>query len=232
MDVQRSFPETKRDKVARLLALQNAERISMVKGVLADTMPPLHVWPSDILERFMRKRCDHGDRLQLVYFCMANRMTPNTFAKWCMAQKGVLTYDTSAKDLAQMIRAWAKGDFALIDVRWMPFNWMGHTLEEALMLLNFKYPTTTCEPPSFVRETETVRVNVNGVDSFYVSPGSAYAEDAAKMLDDFAKRLPREPPAFLRCKEEPVKFTTVPKAGLPRPIATQPAAKKSKLNPA
>ena len=87
----------KEEKCGILLHQCSAKRIVMLKGVLADCMPPCAEWPWAEAHIFLGSHAGFNDRCRLAYFCLGNGMEEKRQAPQSFREAGVRrTFSTMA----------------------------------------------------------------------------------------------------------------------------------------
>jgi len=164
----------------------NAARKAMLTGVLSDVIEPVKEWPTKQMRKFLCSHLVWADRCSLTYFVLGNGMPPSVYVDWCLAQPGYLANREAAKHLAELIKAWGKGDFD------------GTTGKEPKMIWNMALKEETpCHTPLFCIQHDQWRVPIidletgerTGVE--YAMPGSHYWKKAAARLEAHAANLPK-----------------------------------------
>lgn len=180
--------------VGSLLAKCSPER-KQLYATLGDLVAPVHEWPEWAIRLLFKPRLGNNDRYSLVMFTLGNGMPPDTLAKWCLSQRGVLYYDTSALSLAEMIRKHGLGGLDYKE------TWnVGAHMEMPVLAPTFAFDHTPMRVPILSDECK-----VTGFA--YAAAGSSFWQDAVHRLEEAARMLPREKDNqyFARNKEAPLR---------------------------
>ncbi len=165
LDTSHPFQPTKKATAALLKSKCSEARLALLDGDLADLMRPVEEWPRTQMQHFLGEHVGFNARCNLFYFFAVNGVPPCIWVKWATAQRGWLAYDKSALDVADLMKAWMKGDFEGDNGKALKTAWCME-----------RHEVVTVYTPNFA----------------FDEVGSWHFEDAIAELQQFAKMLPRK----------------------------------------